>query len=67
MVRDHVEKRILALAAFGCSAVLLGCATMVRMPLGAIDGVLGIIALLYAFKNMRSRRRRHRYMPYTRF
>ena len=58
MVHDHVEKRILSVAAFGCSAVLLGCATMVRMPLSAIDAVLGLIALLYAFKKMRSRRRR---------
>jgi len=55
------------MAALCCAVVLLGCATMVRMPLSAIDAILGLVALLYAFKKMRSRRRRHRYMPYTRF
>jgi ABC-type Fe3+-siderophore transport system permease subunit len=67
MVQDNVEKKILSLAALCCALVLLACATQVRMPLSIIDAVLGVVALIYAFRKMRVRRRRQRYMPYTRF
>jgi hypothetical protein len=67
MVQNNVEKKILSLAAFCCALVLLACATQVRMPLSIIDALLGLVALVYAFRKTRSRRRRQRYMPYTRF
>jgi ABC-type Fe3+-siderophore transport system permease subunit len=64
---DKLEKKILSLAAFCCAVVLFACATIVRMPLSIVDAALGLVALIYAVRKTRARRRRQRYMPYTRF
>jgi Flp pilus assembly protein TadB len=67
LAQDNLEKKILSLAAFCCALVLLAFATMVSMPLSLLDALLGLVALVYALRKTRTRRRRQRYMPYTRF
>jgi Flp pilus assembly protein TadB len=67
MAQDNLERKILSLAAFFCALVLLAFATMVSMPLSLLDALLGLVALVYALRKTRTRRRRQRYMPYTRF
>jgi hypothetical protein len=66
MAQDNLEKKILSLAALCCALVLLAFATMVPMPLSLLDVLLGLVALVYALRK-KTRRRRQRYMPYTRF